>query len=100
MKILFLSTVFPNAIDASRGCFNDSLVRALAIGHQVEVVSPIPWIDLVKGHRLGVRVPLYQRIADPAGFGSIMSLFFTPRRSCDAGTVDSTGRRLRVRFGR
>ena len=80
MKILFLSTVFPNAIDSSRGCFNDSLVRALAIGHQVEVVSPIPWIDLVKGHRLGVRVPLYQRIVDPAGFGiHHVPFLYTPK---------------------
>ena len=64
MKILFLSSVFPNAIEPSRGCFNDSLVRALAIGHQVEVVSPIPSVDLVRGYRRGLRVPMYQRIAD------------------------------------
>ena len=69
MKILFLSSVFPNAIEPSRGCFNDSLVRALAIEHQVEVISPIPWVDLLKGHRRRLRVPMYQRIADPAGFG-------------------------------
>jgi teichuronic acid biosynthesis glycosyltransferase TuaC len=80
MKILFLSTVFPNGRNASRGCFNDSLVRALAIGNRVEVISPIPWIDLVKGYRLGIRVPLYRRIADPAGFGiHYLPFIYTPR---------------------
>jgi teichuronic acid biosynthesis glycosyltransferase TuaC len=80
MKILFLSTVFPNGRNASRGCFNDSLVRALAIGNRVEVISPIPWIDLVKGYRPGIRVPLYQRIADPAGFGiHYVPFLYTPK---------------------
>jgi teichuronic acid biosynthesis glycosyltransferase TuaC len=74
MKILFLSSIFPNAIEESRGCFNHSLVRAFAIAHQVEVVSPIPWIDLAKGYRRRIRVPMYQRIADPARFG----LHFVP----------------------
>jgi teichuronic acid biosynthesis glycosyltransferase TuaC len=69
MRILFLSSVFPNAVDPSRGCFNDSLVRALAIAHQVEVVSPIPWVDLLKGCRRGIQLPIYQRIADSVGFG-------------------------------
>ena len=78
MKILFLSSNFPNPIDASRGCFNDSLVRALAIMHQVEVVSPIPWVDLVRGYRRGIRVPTHQRIADPAGFGIHYTPFIYP----------------------
>ena len=100
MKILFLSTVFPNAIEPSRGCFNDSLVRALAIKHQVEVVSPIPWVDLVRGYRRGLRVPMYQRIADPAGFGIHYVPFLYPPKilrskyctfywSSIAGTVQS-----------
>ena len=100
MKILFLSTVFPNAIEPSLGCFNDLLVRALAIGHQVEVVSPIPWVNLVRGYRRGLRVPMYQRIADPAGFGIHYVPFLYPPKilrsrycafywSSIAGTVQS-----------
>ena len=100
MKILFLSSVFPNAIEPSRGCFNDSLVRALAIRHQVEVVSSIPWVDLVKGYRRGIRVHLYRRIADPAGFGIHYVPFIYPPKilrnrycafywSTIAGTVHS-----------
>jgi len=80
MNILFLSSVFPNPLNASNGCFNDSLVRALAIGHQVEVVSPIPWVDLLKGYRRGFRVPTYQRLADPAGFGiHYVPFLYTPK---------------------
>ena len=100
MKILFLSTVFPNAIEPSLGCFNDSLVRAIAIGHQVEVVSPIPWVNLVRGYRWGLRVPMYQRIADPDGFGIHYVPFLYPPKifrnwyctfywSSIAGTVQS-----------
>jgi teichuronic acid biosynthesis glycosyltransferase TuaC len=80
MNILFLSSVFPNAVDRARGRFNDALVRALAINHQVDVVSPIPWIDLVKGHRRGVQVAMYRRLDDPAGFGiHYVPFFYTPK---------------------
>jgi len=80
MNILFLSSVFPNAVDASCGCFNYSLVRALAMKHHVDVVSPIPWVDLVKGYRRGVRVGIYERIADPAGFGiHYVPFLYTPK---------------------
>ena len=80
MRILFLSSVFPNALDAYRGCFNDSLVRALADGHQVEVISPIPWVDLVKGYRLGVRAPMHRHITDHVGFGvHYVPFLYTPK---------------------
>jgi teichuronic acid biosynthesis glycosyltransferase TuaC len=80
MNIVFLSSVFPNAVDEARGRFNDSLVRALAINHQVDVVSPIPWVDLVKGYRRGIRVAMYTRLDDPAGFGiHYVPFFYTPK---------------------
>ncbi len=80
MNILFLSSTFPNPINPTGGCFNDSLVRALAIRHRVEVVSPIPWVDLVKGYRRGIHVPMNDRIFDPAGFGIHYTRFYyTPK---------------------
>jgi glycosyltransferase involved in cell wall biosynthesis len=80
MNLLFISSVFPNAIDATRGCFNDSLVKALAKKHHVEVISPVPWVDLVKGLQQGIRIPLYQTIEDPAGFGvHYVPFLYTPR---------------------
>ncbi len=78
MKILFVSSVFPNAIDPSRGCFNHSLVRALATMHDVEVVSPIPWIDLAAGYRRGTRATVHQWIADPGGFRTCYVPFLYP----------------------
>ena len=80
MKILFLSSVFPNAIEESRGCFNHSLVRALAIAHQVEVISPIPWIDLVKGFR--------RRVQSPCTNGSRIHAFRTPFRALSLPAQD------------
>ena len=62
------------------GAFNDSLVRALAIDHRVDVVSPIPWVDLVKGHRRGVRFDMCKRLDDPAGFGiHYVPFLYTPK---------------------
>ena len=80
MNLLFISSVYPNAIDRSRGCFNDSLVRALSKKHRVDVISPIPWVDLVKGFRRGVRFPLYQPIVDPAGIRvHYVPFLYTPK---------------------
>jgi teichuronic acid biosynthesis glycosyltransferase TuaC len=80
MRILFISSIFPNPIERSLGCFNDSLVRALASAHQVEVVSAVPWVDIVRGRRRGIRVPMYRRIGDPAGFGvHYTPFFYTPK---------------------
>jgi teichuronic acid biosynthesis glycosyltransferase TuaC len=80
MNILFLSSVFPNAIDRARGRFNESLVRALAIDHHVDVVSPIPWVDLATGYRRGHRVSLYKRLDDAAGFAiHYVPFVYTPK---------------------
>ncbi|WP_437202479.1 glycosyltransferase [Planctomicrobium sp. SH664] len=40
MKILFLSTTFPDAAAPSRGTYNAALCRALARDHQVRVIAP------------------------------------------------------------
>ncbi len=62
------------------GCFNDSLVKALAKEHRVDVVSPVPWVDLVKGLREGICLPLYRPIANPAGFGvRYVPFLYTPK---------------------
>ena len=42
MKIPFVSNIFPNPIEPSLGCFNDSLVQAQASTHDVHVFSPSP----------------------------------------------------------
>jgi glycosyltransferase involved in cell wall biosynthesis len=45
MRLLFLSNIFPNPYQPTRGIFNLALVRALAAEHEVRVVCPISWTD-------------------------------------------------------
>jgi len=45
MDILFISAVYPNSIDATKGLFNRYLVEALGHAHDVSVVSPVSWTD-------------------------------------------------------
>src|SRR5437773_4249951 len=45
MKLLFLTNVFPNSGQPTKGVFNLELVRALAPGHEVRVIAPVAWVD-------------------------------------------------------
>ena len=49
MNLLFVTNVFPNPIDPTKGLFNYYLARALAGEHDVSVVAPISWIDELCG---------------------------------------------------
>lgn len=44
MRILLLTTVFPNPFEPNKGVFNLKLARALAQKHEVRVISPISWV--------------------------------------------------------
>jgi glycosyltransferase involved in cell wall biosynthesis len=49
MRILFLSTVYPQADAPVRGTFNRELCRALsAQGHSLRVIAPRPWPELLR----------------------------------------------------
>ena len=52
MRILFVTNVFPNAYQPTKGVFNLRLAQALADEHEVRILSPISWVDELKG-RLG-----------------------------------------------
>jgi glycosyltransferase involved in cell wall biosynthesis len=43
MRILFISTIYPNPGEPGRGVFNRNLVRSLAARHEVTVLAPVPW---------------------------------------------------------
>ncbi|PHS14106.1 MAG: hypothetical protein COA78_06090 [Blastopirellula sp.] len=45
MKLLFLSTEFPNQYDPIKATFNYDLIKSLSINHDVEVISPISWTE-------------------------------------------------------
>lgn len=49
MRLLLISTVFPNPIHPTGGVFNCQMVRALEQqGYHVDVVSPLSWVDLCR----------------------------------------------------
>ncbi|MBN9519680.1 glycosyltransferase [bacterium] len=43
MRVLFLSTIYPNPAEPDKGAFNRNLVHGLARGHEVVVLAPVPW---------------------------------------------------------
>lgn len=51
MHILFISNVFPNPYQPTKGVFNREMVRALARDHTIDVVAPISWVDEWHGGR-------------------------------------------------
>ncbi len=61
MRLLFISNVFPNPLQPTRGVFNLDMVRALAREHDVRVVSPIAWTDEWRARRRGVSLPAARR---------------------------------------
>jgi glycosyltransferase involved in cell wall biosynthesis len=49
MRILFLTSIFPQPYAATRGTYTAHLCKALGGGHEVRVVSPWSWIDRLRG---------------------------------------------------
>lgn len=70
MRLLFVSTIYPNPFEPVKGVFNRHLLRAVAAaGHDVRVIAPVPWTvargrelpaePVVDGERLAVYHPRY-----------------------------------------
>jgi len=59
MRLVFLSTEFPNACDPTKATFNYDLMSALAVKHDVEILSPVPWTDELRArlHSSSVQIP-------------------------------------------
>jgi glycosyltransferase involved in cell wall biosynthesis len=51
MRILFITNVFPNPYEPTKGVFNREMVRALAGRHELAVVAPISWAVEWHGRR-------------------------------------------------
>src|SRR4051812_21678152 len=49
MKILFVSSDYPQAFQPANGLFNKYLVEALRETHNVRVVCPVPWTQSARG---------------------------------------------------
>jgi teichuronic acid biosynthesis glycosyltransferase TuaC len=63
MRLLFLTNVFPNPFEPTKGVFNLGLARALARGHEVRVLSPVSWLDEWRAKRKGKPTPSPSRCA-------------------------------------
>ena len=50
MKVLFVSNLYPNSLEPSRGVFNSYQIRNLAKRCEVRVVAPIPWFPIQGRH--------------------------------------------------
>lgn len=66
MRLLFLSSEFPNAADPTKATFNYDLLSALSADHAVTVVSPVSWWDEVraKNSRPAADWPRVRQIGD------------------------------------
>src|SRR5262249_28453845 len=51
MRILFLSSIYPRAYAPVRGIYCQSLCRALAARHDVQVISPVAWTERLRHRR-------------------------------------------------
>lgn len=47
MRILFISTTFPDAMSPARGTYNSALCAALAVEHEVRVISPRSFLEAI-----------------------------------------------------
>lgn len=58
MSLLFVSNVFPNPLNPTKGTFNAALLRELSKTRRVHVVSPISWLEALRARmKNGVRLP-------------------------------------------
>jgi glycosyltransferase involved in cell wall biosynthesis len=51
MRILYLSSVFPQPQEPTRGIYSLRLCEALAPHHEVRVVAPLNWLAMLRGAR-------------------------------------------------
>ncbi len=57
MRLLLITSTFPNPTEPTRGTFNMEMARALChVGHQVDVVSPVSWVDEWRARREGLGI--------------------------------------------
>jgi glycosyltransferase involved in cell wall biosynthesis len=56
MRVLFITNDFPNALQPTRGTFNYQMACALALEHDVAVISHVSWLDEWKRGVTGRRV--------------------------------------------
>jgi glycosyltransferase involved in cell wall biosynthesis len=51
MRLLLIANDFPNPYEPTKGVFNYYLARSLARDHQLDVISPLAWVDEFRARR-------------------------------------------------
>lgn len=69
MRILFISSQFPNSLEPNRGVFSFQIARELASFADVRVIAPLPSLGWIKGvdrfkkYKTGLHVPAIEQLS-------------------------------------
>lgn len=77
MRILYFSYAYPNAAAPNLGSFNRSLLAAMAKQHDVRVVSPVSFVDVLRG-QLRKKSPLVRAYSAIPGVSADYVPFYYP----------------------
>src|ERR687886_644720 len=80
MKLLLITSDFPNPCEPAKALFNLYLARALARRHEVRVIAPVPWVDEWRAWARGEETPTASRSADVDGVEVHYPRYFYPPR--------------------
>lgn len=79
MRILFISTTFPDATSPARGTYNSALCAAMADEHQVRVVSPRSFTSAIPFRLKGKSYELPEHLKAAGLQADYPTFWYTPR---------------------
>jgi len=79
MRILFISTTFPDATAPARGTYNSALCRELALEHEVCVIAPRTFPEAIKHRLKGYRYQAALAVANAGIETEFPTYWYTPR---------------------
>jgi teichuronic acid biosynthesis glycosyltransferase TuaC len=67
LKVLLVTNLYPNKFEPTRGIFTEQIVKCLKERHEVEVVSPLPWVPsffskIIKNHHVLPKVCFHNNV--------------------------------------
>jgi glycosyltransferase involved in cell wall biosynthesis len=67
LKVLLVTNLYPNKFEPTRGIFTEQIVTCLKERHEVEVVSPLPWVPnffskIIKNHHVLPKVCFHNNV--------------------------------------
>jgi teichuronic acid biosynthesis glycosyltransferase TuaC len=77
MRILYLSSVFPQVYEPTRGVFSQQLCRALSARHELRIIAPRPWVDEVR-HPFRSQSTDQDDLSQRAGWQAYRPRYFYP----------------------